>query len=189
MLVAEKLIAPGAPAVLRDGSHVRIRPWRAPDRELLMNGFYRLSPTSSYRRFLSASPVLSRGMLRELTDVDHRDSEALVALDESGSEGLGIARYVRSADRPDVAEVALTVIDDWQGRGLGTILLEAIGERAREEGIDTFAALMLTENHRMRHLLERLGEVRVIDQGYGTVAVEVSIPRARSRGRSPEPRE
>jgi GNAT superfamily N-acetyltransferase len=182
----EKAAALGMPFVLRDGSRVRIRQWRAADRELLVGGFYRLSATSSYRRFLSASPVLTDQMVQVLTDVDHRDHEAMVALGELGREGLGIAHYVRSLDRPGVAEVALTVIDDWQGRGLGTLLLEVISARARQEGIKTFTALMLAENRRMRDLLERLGPVRVIDERRGTVEVEVAIPAA---GAAPELRE
>jgi hypothetical protein len=59
----KKSAARGLPVVLRDGSRVRIRQWRPYDRELLVNGFYRLSPTSSYRRFLSASPVLTGEMV------------------------------------------------------------------------------------------------------------------------------
>jgi GNAT superfamily N-acetyltransferase len=152
----------------------------------LVRGFYRLSPTSSYRRFLCASPVLTDQMVHVLTDVDHRDHEAMVALDDLGREGLGIAHYVRSLDRPGVAEVALTVIDDWQGRGLGTLLLEVISARARQEGIKTFTALMLAENRRMRDLLERLGPVRLVDEQRGTVEVEVAIPDA---GAAPELRE
>ncbi len=147
---------------------------------------YRLSPTSSYQRFLTASPVLTGQMMDVLTDVDHRDHEAMIALDEQGREGLGIAHYVRSVERPGVAEVALTVIDDWQGHGLGTLLLEVISARARQEGIKTFTALMLAENRRMRDLLDRLGPVRVIDEKRGTVEVEVALPDA---GVAPELRE
>ena len=172
----EELTALGAPVALRDGSHVRIRQWSPSDRELLVRGFYRLSPTSSYRRFLSAAPVLTSAMLHQLTDIDHRDHEAILALDEREKEGLGVAHYVRSIERPELAEVALTVIDDWQGRGLGTLLLEVISARARQEGIKTFSALMLAENREMRDLLDRLGPVRVIDQEPGTVEVEVAIP-------------
>ena len=175
----DDLTALGAQAVLRDGSRVRIRQWRPSDADLVISGFCRLSPTSSYRRFLAASPVLTAGMLRGLTDVDHRDAEAILALDERGSEGLGIARYVRSNERADVAEVALTVIDDWQGRGLGTLLLHVISARAHDEGIKSFTALMLAENHRMRDLLERLGPVRVIGEVRDTLEVEVPIPPIR----------
>lgn len=174
----EELAALGAPVSLRDGSRVRIRQWSSSDRELLVRGFYRLSPTSSYRRFLSASPVLTSEMVHQLTDIDHRDHEAMLALGDHGREGLGIAHYVRSLERPDVAEVALTVIDDWQGRGLGTLLLDVISARARQEGIKTFTALMLAENREMRDLLDRLGPVRVIDQERGTVEVEVALPDA-----------
>jgi RimJ/RimL family protein N-acetyltransferase len=103
----------------------------------------------------------------------------MLALDERGAEGLGIVRYVRTTGRPDVAEIALTVIDDRQGRGLGTLLLEVMSARARDEGIKTFSALMLVANHRMRGLLERLGPVRVIGRGRDPVEVEVPIPPIR----------
>jgi RimJ/RimL family protein N-acetyltransferase len=165
----EGLTGLGVPVALRDGSRARMRPWRPSDGPSLVSGFYRLSPTSSYRRFLSASPVLTPQMFHDLTDVNHRDHEAIVAFDERGSEGLGIARYLRDPERPHVAEVALAVVDYWQNRGLGTILLEAISERARAEGIRRFTALMLAENRRMRHLLDRLGPVRIINRACGTV--------------------
>lgn len=89
---------------------------------------------------------------------------------------LRVARYVRDPARPEAAELAVTVIDEWQGRGLGTLLLEAISLRAREEGINTFTALMLADNTEMMDLLERLGAVRIVDRAAGTVEVEVRIP-------------
>jgi GNAT superfamily N-acetyltransferase len=79
-------------------------------------------------------------MVRYLTEVDHHDHEAIVALDEESGEGIGVARYVRTRERPEVAEVAVTVVDDWQGRGLGTRLLEVVSARAREEDIRSFTA-------------------------------------------------
>jgi GNAT superfamily N-acetyltransferase len=167
---------PGVPAVLRDGSRVRIREIRPSDAQLLVRGFDRLSPQSRYRRFLVASPELGGAMVRYLTDVDHRDHEAIVAIDESGGQGVGVARYVRNPSRPDTAEVAVTVSDDLQGLGLGTLLLDVISARAREQGITTFTALMLAENREMLDLFERLGPVRLVDQASGTVEIEVSIP-------------
>jgi GNAT superfamily N-acetyltransferase len=166
----------GAPIALRDGSRVRIRQGHAADRELLLRGFERLSPESRYRRFLSPMPELSEGMVRYLTEIDHHGHEAMIALDEHTGEGIGVARYVRDPQRPEVAEVAVTVIDDWQGRGLGTLLLEVISARAREEGITTFTALMLAANEEMMDLLKRLDPVRIIDREMGRVEIEVPIP-------------
>jgi GNAT superfamily N-acetyltransferase len=170
-------------ATLRDGSRVEIRPVRRSDAELLLRGFERLSEESRYRRFLCSMPELSEAMVRYLTDVDHHDHEAVVALDPATGEGVGVARYVRDGDRRERAEAAVTVIDDWQGRGLGTLLLELLAVRAREEGIDRFTALMLASNDEMMELLQSLGPVRVMDREVGTVEVEAPLPAG---GLSPE---
>jgi GNAT superfamily N-acetyltransferase len=71
----------------------------------------------------------------------------------------------------------VTVIDDWQGRGLGTLLLEVISARAREEGITTFTALMLATNHEMMDVIKALGPVRIVDKEAGTVEIEMAIPK------------
>jgi GNAT superfamily N-acetyltransferase len=116
---------PSAAIQLRDGSRVRIRQGRRTDRDLLVRVFEHLSTESRYRRFLTPMHELDDVALRYLTAIDHHDHEALIALDEAGSEAVGVARYVRYPERPGVAEVAVTVVDDWQGRGLGTLLLAA----------------------------------------------------------------
>lgn len=172
----DELAAFGAPVELRDGSRVRIRPGRPEDRELLLRGFERLSDTSRYRRFLAPTPELTEQMVRELMDIDHHDREAIIALDEETGEGLGVARYVRSSAQPQTAEAAVTVIDDWQRKGLGTLLLDVLCARARAEGIRNFTALMLAANTEMMEILRRLGPMRIVDQEIGTVEVEVSIP-------------
>jgi GNAT superfamily N-acetyltransferase len=173
----EELALLGAPLELRDRSRVRIRQGVSSDRELLLRGFERLSPDSRYRRFLSPMPELGEEKVRYLTEIDHHDHEAIIALDEKTGEGLGVARYVRNHERPDTAEIAVTVIDDWQGRGLGTLLLEVLSARAREEGIRSFTALMLARTHEMMDLLKRLDAVRIIDREPGTVEIEVRIPK------------
>ncbi len=172
----DELVALGAPIELRDGSRVRLRQGRNADRELLLRGFERLGPESRYMRFLAPMPELTEEMVRYLTDVDHHDHEAIIAIDEQTGEGLGVARYVRSEERPDAAEVAVTVIDDWQGRGLGTRLLELLSARAREEGIRSFTALMLATNEEMMDLFRRLDPVKIVDRDTGTVEIEVPIP-------------
>ncbi len=168
----------GAPVQLRDGSRVRLRPGRSgADRDLLLKGFERLSPESRYRRFLMPTPELSPDMVRYLTEVDHHDHEAIIATDEANREGLGVARYVRDPERPDTAEVAVTVIDDWQGKGLGTLLLETLSARARQEGIRSFTALMLATNETMMDVLRHLEpEVRITHREPGTVEIEMPIP-------------
>lgn len=166
----------GPRLALRDGSEVVVRPIRPDDRQLLREAFERLGAESRYRRFLMPVARLSGGMLTYLTQVDHHDHEALVALDAATEEGVAIARFVRSTARPDSAEAAVTVADAWQGRGLGTLLVELLAARAREEGITRFTALMLAENDEMRDLLQRVGPVRVVDQQNGTVEVEVELP-------------
>jgi len=171
-----ELAVRGAPVALRDGSHVRIRQGHSSDRQLLIRGFERLSPESRYRRFLAPMSELSEQTLRYLTEIDHHDHEAMIALEEDSGEGVGVARYVRDPERPDSAEVAVTVVDDWQGRGLGTLLLDVIGARARQEGIAMFTAVVLTTNHTVIDLLRQLDYVRVLDRDGGTVELAVSIP-------------
>ena len=171
-----ELVILGAPVVLRDGSHVRVRQGHRSDQQLLRRGFERLSPESRYRRFLVAIPELSEATARYLTEVDHHDHEAIIALDDETGEGIGVVRYVRVTERRDAAELAVTVIDDWQRRGLGTLLLEVISARAREESITTFTALILAGNHEMIDVLNSLGPVRIVDRNPGTVEIEMPIP-------------
>ena len=86
------------------------------DRDELAAGFERLSPESRYRRFFGAMPRLSSRDLDRLTQVDHHDHEALVAVEEASGRGVAVARFVRT--QPDEAEPAVVVADDWQRRGL-----------------------------------------------------------------------
>ena len=172
-----ELVSIGAPIALGDGARIRIRQGHHSDRELLLRGFERLSPESRYRRFLVAMSELSEDAVRYLTEIDHHDHEAMVALSEETGEGIGVARYVRHPDRRDAAELAVTVIDDWQGRGVGTLLVEVLSARAREEGIRSFTALMLAGNDEMMDMLSRLGPVRVVDREAGTVEIEMPIPK------------
>jgi RimJ/RimL family protein N-acetyltransferase len=144
------------PVVLRDGSAVLIRPVRRADAALLADGFARLSTRSRRLRFLSPKKELSSAELGYFTDVDHHDHEALGALDHADGRGVGIARYIRDAADPQAAEIAVTVIDDWQGRGLGTELVAQLSQRARSEGIRRFTALVAADNPAMARLLRNV---------------------------------
>lgn len=163
--------------VLRDGSHARVRPIRAADRDAVNAAFERLSPESRYRRFLASIDHLTGAQLAYLTDVDHHDHEALIAYDPATGDGIGAARFVRDRDRPTLAEAAVVVDDGWQGRGLGTALCQLLAERARQEGVDRFAATLLATNDPMLHLLDSLGPAKVVGRDGATITVEVAVPR------------
>jgi RimJ/RimL family protein N-acetyltransferase len=166
--------AAGGRVVLRDGSEVVIRQVRSSDAPLLADGFARLGPESRRLRFLRRKDQLSAAELRYFTDVDHHDHEALGAVDHAAGAGVGVARYVRDASDPHSAEIALTVVDDWQGRGLGTELLAQLSGRARAEGIRRFTALVSADNAAMTALLRRLC-ADPVHREHGTVEWEITL--------------
>jgi len=164
----------GTQAVLRDGSRVLIRQVQSSDAPLLADGFARLSATSRWMRFLTPKKELSPAELRFLTDLDHHDHEALGALDHRDGRGVGVARYVRQADDPWSADIAVTIVDEWQGRGLGTELLARLSDRAREENIRSFTALVAAENMAVAGLL-RNACARLVGRESNTLEYEISL--------------
>jgi RimJ/RimL family protein N-acetyltransferase len=158
-------------ATLRDGSRVVIRPLGATDRRALTTAFKRMGEESRYRRFLCATPTLTETQLRYLTEIDQRDHVALAAVDATyGSEILGVARSVR-LEGPE-AELAIAVIDEYQGRGLGTVLIAALVDRAGAQGVKTYRADVLADNVPMLRLLGGMGEMRV---SHGGPALRVRV--------------
>ena len=143
---------------LPDGAPVLIRPIRADDKRMLTDGLRRLSDESVQRRFLTPKRSFSRTELRYLTEVDGRDHVALVAEQPSGPSRrlIAVARFVRTADDPHAAEVAITVGDDWQGRGLGSLLSARLAAEARQLGIRRFTATMAADNVPAHRLMARL---------------------------------
>ena len=168
---------PGSRAVLRDGSRVLIRPVRSTDAPLLADGFTRLSATSRWMRFLTPKKELSPAELRYFTDLDHHDHEALGALDHGNGRGVGIARYIRHAGDPYAANIAVTVVDEWQGRGLGTELLARLSDRARQEGIHRFTALVAAENVPVARLLGSMC-ARLTGRESNTLEYEIALVHA-----------
>ena len=162
---------------LAGGLAVQVRPIESGDKRLLAEGFERLSPETRYRRFFAPMERLSEQDLRYLTEVDHHDHEAMVALDPDSGQLVGVARYVRS-EEPDEAEVAVVVGDPWHGNGVATALLERLAVRAREEGIDHFVALVLSDNEEVLGLFRSLaqGSSSVRRSASGNVEIVIDLP-------------
>jgi RimJ/RimL family protein N-acetyltransferase len=164
--------------VLRDGTRVVVRPIRPEDRDRLVRGLAELSPQTRYRRFHAHVDHLTDEQLRYLTEVDHKDHIAWVALNEDVPEepGIGVARCVRLPEEPTVAEAAITVHDAYQGRGVGTLLLGILGRAARDAGIESFRNYVLANNEPMVALLADLGAEHLVPREDGLVAIDLPIP-------------
>jgi acetyltransferase len=155
------------PERLRSGETVVVRPLRREDGPALAAAVEQLSSQSRYNRFHAGIRRLSREMLSSLIDVDYRDHDALVALhtDDSGEQIVGVARFVRTPERADTAELAVGVADAWHRRGLATLLLRRLSERAARAGIDHFTATGLAENAPTIALLRKLGNAEFTSRG------------------------
>ena len=158
--------------LLTDGSYVYTRQIRPADREALLDVFARLSARSRYFRFLGPKTSLSAREVEYLSDVDHVRHEAVVAF--SGHDMVGVARYAAWQGSDDTADVAVTVVDDWHGRGLGTALARRIVDCARANGIRRLTGTALWENERASALVRRLG-FRAVGSGDGAVDFRLDL--------------
>jgi acetyl coenzyme A synthetase (ADP forming)-like protein len=156
-----------ANVVLRDGSTVHVRPVRADDREALLRFLQQLSDRSRWMRFFSGAPNLERSATLA-ADVDYRDRFGLVAI--VGDEIVGHCAYERFEG--DRAEVAFTVADAYQGRGLGTILLGQLAEAASGNGVDVFVAEVMASNHRMIEVFRDSGFPLTTSVQPGSITIE-----------------
>jgi RimJ/RimL family protein N-acetyltransferase len=156
---------------------VRLRRIRPDDKDRLVAGLGRLSKRSVYQRFLAPKPRLTTSELRYLTEVDFADHYALVAVLAQHPEiVVGVGRWVRDAEHPDRAEVAVVVADDLQGRGVGTTLGTALADAAVERGITRFTATMLPDNEPAHRLFAALSDrlVAVHSGGLDEVTAELA---------------
>jgi GNAT superfamily N-acetyltransferase len=174
---------------LADGTRVTLRFIEPEDAAELRRCFARLSPRSRYQRFLGGVSELTDEMVAYLTHVDGVRHVAVVATTDShdlkSEVGLGVARFVRLADEPGVAEAAITVVDDAQGRGIGRLLMSTLATLAVARGVQVFRGEVLADNERMRRLLGEVGATTSTASGE-TLAFDVPLPeRAETVAREP----
>ncbi|HET8526503.1 MAG TPA: GNAT family N-acetyltransferase [Actinomycetota bacterium] len=167
---AERLVSD---VVLRDGSTVRIRPARPSDETRVEDYLIGLSPETRRLRFWSQA-IDVRSLARKIVDVDPRDHLTLLVL-HGGDDGrmVGGAQYIRTQGAR--AEISLSVTDEFQGRGIGSILLGQLAEAAAEHDIDIFSADVLPENHSMINVFRSSGFELSIRAMPGAIEVEFPI--------------
>ena len=162
---------------LDNGLAVAVRPIEPGDKPLLVNGLRLLSPQSQYQRFLSPKPRFTRGELRYLTEVDGVDHVALIAVEAANpSHVVGVARFIRDAERPDTAEFAIVVGDPYQGHGAGRALARMLVDEARARGIRRFTATTLAENAAVQRLIASIArDLEHVITGTGTRFIEAEL--------------
>jgi len=163
---------------LYDGTPVLLRPVTPDDKPLFERGMSELSAASRQKRFLSSVERLNEEQLRYLTEIDYVNHVAWGAVDarQPLRRGLGVARYIRLEEDPMAAEMAVTVIDNFQGKGLGTLLLVVLAASATANGIESFFAHVGGGNTALLRMVTELGgRVRAVESGL--VKVKVPLPR------------
>lgn len=165
--------------ILEDGTELILRPIRPSDREQLAAGFDRLSPQSRSMRFFSALSTLNDRQLQYFTDIDYVDHFAWVAgvrAPDDSEYGVGVARYIRTSPGATEAEAAVTVIDDYHRRGIGSILLEALAAVALTNGITTFLLHVRSDNRPMASTMSDLGARSAFSEEAGTLEYRMNLP-------------
>lgn len=162
---------------LATGERVLIRPLLYSDRDELVAGYERLSAESRRLRFFAAPDHLSPSDVEYLTKLDYDRHYALAAfmLDEDGTPGVGVARYIRLRRRPRAAEAAVTVLDQYQARGIGTLLLTRLSAVGRRHGIEVFVTFVLWDNVPTVDALREAG-ARVLPEEPGIARLEIDLP-------------
>jgi RimJ/RimL family protein N-acetyltransferase len=164
-------------ACLRDGTRIYLRTLRPNDRTQLAKGFERLSARSRRFRFLAPLRRLTSRQLTMLTEVDQVSHVAIGARDTTrrGRPGVAVARFIRLEQEPSVAEFAVTVVDEYQRRGLGSLLIRLLLDAARKLGLKTLRGYVLPDNSVMIRLMDRFGASWSRDWG-GTLTGDLSVP-------------
>jgi GNAT superfamily N-acetyltransferase len=158
----------GDPVRLHDGTTILVRAVAPEDAEPLRAAFRHLGAVSRYRRFLSEVERLTPGQVSDLTESDHAGRDVIAAVDAETGEGVGLAQY---ALEDGVAHFKITVLDAWQGRGVGTALLERLAARARAAGVEIFVGRTIVGDAAARAMLAHCADIVGEERDGGTVVL------------------
>ncbi len=166
---------------LRNGQHVTLRLLQPADRDLYLTGFAKLSAEAKYHRFFEPKDTLTPAEIHYLVDLDQVHHFAIVATHgHDPAEGVGLARCVEIPGSPNVAEPAVTVLDEWQGLGVGRLLMRRLVEAARARGVERFHVDILAGNSPMLSLLEEVGVELLPAREHGVLTIDLPLPDALS---------
>ena len=177
LLVRQRLAAfiTPIPVRVRDGTLLLLRPVLPGDRQRTVHGHVHFSSETLYRRFMTARAPTPE-LMHYLAEVDYVDHFVWVVTD--GSDPVADARFVRDQTDPTVAEIAFTVADAYQGRGIGSFLISALSIAARVDGVERFTARMLSENVPMRAIMDRYG-AQWQREDIGVITTVIDVPHQR----------
>lgn len=166
-----------AAELLRDGRSIEIRALRPDDETQMLAALSRASPQSLYRRFFGPKKGFSQSEKTFFLNVSFTDHIALVAtIEESGhTEIVGGARYVVA--EPGIAEVAFTVIDEFQGKGVGSALMRHLIKLAQAASLKHLVADVLPENTAMINVFRQSKLPTTITRSKGILHVRLDVPR------------
>ena len=144
---------------IKDSTYLCFKTLEKEDKEKFVEGFKKLSPKTVYHRFFGFMKELTQKQIEELLDVDKQDHVAWAAFDivDDDTIGIGVGRFRRSEIHSNEAELALTVIDEYQDKGVGTVLLGIMYYLASKLGIDIFTGIILADNNRLIKRFKELG--------------------------------
>lgn len=163
------------PIQVRDGTRLLLRPVLPGDDQRTVHGHIHFSSETLYRRFMTAR-IPSPALMHYLSEVDYVDHFVWVVTD--GSDPVADARFVRDEHDPTIAEIAFTVADAYQGRGVGSFLIGALSIAAEVDGVEKFTARMLSDNLPMRMIMDRHGAVWQ-RENIGVITTVIDVPRGR----------
>lgn len=161
---------------VKDNELVYIRLLQPSDRETLEEAFRKLSNETKRLRFFQVNETLSEKELDYLLNLDNSNHVAYCAyiMENNVPKGIGVVRYIRSVKNPSIAEIAITIIDEYQGEGIGKELIKRITEHAKKEGITTYVANAFYFNHIILKMITKYPyKITGSDDGILTIKVDL----------------